>query len=221
MDPNSAAENLQVIRTLMERSALYRRALAPVMLAAGVLGVAGGFVGDRFDLRYTGFVVFWFTIAVLVIGISLLIVRRQALSSQEPFWTPPTRQVIRAMTPPLTAGFLIVFSPSVGGFHTVDPASVVLIWTMLYGCALHSAGLFVSRGVRLLGWIFILTSLAICYMKLDLNARMAMDIPLGQAAVGVQSILLRAHALMGLTFGGLHLIAAVYLYVTEKRKNAQ
>ena len=31
MEPNWAAEHLQVIRTLMERSALYRRALAPIM----------------------------------------------------------------------------------------------------------------------------------------------------------------------------------------------
>ncbi len=44
MESDWAAEHLQVIRTLMERSAVYRRALAPVMTAAGVLGTlaAGG-----------------------------------------------------------------------------------------------------------------------------------------------------------------------------------
>src|SRR5438132_963526 len=41
MDTNWAAEHLQVIRTLMERSAVYRRALAPVMILNGVLGTAG------------------------------------------------------------------------------------------------------------------------------------------------------------------------------------
>lgn len=39
MNPNWAEENLQTIRTLMERSALYRRALAPIMLGTGLLGV--------------------------------------------------------------------------------------------------------------------------------------------------------------------------------------
>ena len=38
METKWAEENLQTIRTLMERSALYRRALAPIMLFAGVLG---------------------------------------------------------------------------------------------------------------------------------------------------------------------------------------
>ena len=37
MESNWAAEHLQVIRTLMERSAIYRRALAPIMLGTGVL----------------------------------------------------------------------------------------------------------------------------------------------------------------------------------------
>ena len=35
METNWAAEQLQTIRTLMERSAVYRRALAPIMLFAG------------------------------------------------------------------------------------------------------------------------------------------------------------------------------------------
>ena len=47
METNWAAEQLQTIRTLMERSAVYRRALAPIMLFAGFAGVlaaAGGLV---------------------------------------------------------------------------------------------------------------------------------------------------------------------------------
>jgi len=40
MNPNWAEENLQTIRTLMERSAVYRRALAPIMILAGVIGLA-------------------------------------------------------------------------------------------------------------------------------------------------------------------------------------
>ena len=46
MEPNWAGEHLQVIRTLMERSALYRRALAPVtgVDVAADLGSARVFV---------------------------------------------------------------------------------------------------------------------------------------------------------------------------------
>src|SRR5947209_7775515 len=45
MESNWAAEHLQVIRTLMERSALYRRALAPIMSFNGVLGTAAALLG--------------------------------------------------------------------------------------------------------------------------------------------------------------------------------
>src|SRR5688572_22132653 len=44
MQSNWAEENLLIIRTLMERSAVYRRALAPIMVAIGVLGVVAAFL---------------------------------------------------------------------------------------------------------------------------------------------------------------------------------
>ena len=42
MQTDWAGENLQVIRTLMERASLYRRALAPIMLTLGALGLGDG-----------------------------------------------------------------------------------------------------------------------------------------------------------------------------------
>src|SRR2546426_10524286 len=50
METHWATEHLQVIRTLMERSAVYRRGLAPLLVLAGGGGVAGafgGWVGER------------------------------------------------------------------------------------------------------------------------------------------------------------------------------
>jgi len=44
-----AEENLIVIRTLMERSAVYRRALAPVMGLVGATGIAAGAAGAALD----------------------------------------------------------------------------------------------------------------------------------------------------------------------------
>ena len=66
MDTNWAAEHLQVIRTLMERSALYRRALAPVMIFNGVLGLAGGALGWALQIgSVPGFVGCWAGVALL------------------------------------------------------------------------------------------------------------------------------------------------------------
>jgi len=214
MEPNWAEENLKVIRTLMERSAMYRRALAPVMFSTGFLGVAGWQIGDRFGVEgYEPFLCLWFTVAAFAIGASLLIVRRQALSSSEPFWTSPTKRVTQAMIPPLVAGLLFSLIPLPANLGDAKYPDYHAVWILLYGCALNSAGQFISRGVRLLGWAFIVASLLIFCMELYS--------PLGTGPNGKPSVWFQPNALMGLTFGGFHLIAGIYLYFTEKSRNAQ
>ncbi len=87
MDHSSwASENLQVIRTLMERSTLYRRALAPIMLVAGLFGI-GAAVATCFVKLETNreFSLFWMSVGVLATLASLLLVRRQALKEAEEF----------------------------------------------------------------------------------------------------------------------------------------
>ncbi len=204
MEPTGAAENLQVIRTLMERSALYRRAMAPVMLAAGLFGMAGWGVGTTVEFIHDRtFVAFWFGVAASTVASALLIVRRQAFRSEEPFWTPPTRRIVRAMIPPLVAGTLVTL-PFALGEQTREPLSFnVAFWVLFYGCALHSAGMFISRGVRLLGWMFILAGCG-----------------LGAAEHCGFRFGLAPHAQMGLTFGLFHLVAAAYLFLTERRGQA-
>src|SRR5512139_3107223 len=91
MDANVAANHLQVIRTLMERSALYRRALAPVMGATGLLGLAGAAIGLLLQIGIHDpikFVAYWYGVGVLTVGLALLLVRRQAFRHAEPFWSP-------------------------------------------------------------------------------------------------------------------------------------
>jgi hypothetical protein len=94
VESNWAAEHLQVIRTLMERSAVYRRALAPIMIFNGIVGLAAAALG--WSLRIDspgGFVFFWGVVSLVAAGGSFLLVRRQALKEAEPFWSPPTRRV--------------------------------------------------------------------------------------------------------------------------------
>jgi hypothetical protein len=207
MKPNWAEENLQTIRTLMERSALYRRALAPIMILAGVLGLAGGVIGWRSNLvTNTGFLLFWLGVATLSLAGALLLVRRQALKDGEPFWSPPARRVAQALLPAFTVGLMVAgFIVGLGGFKDTDNTGlqllVILLWTWLYGCAAHSAGFFMPRGVRLLGWIFIVIGGVL------LAALCLPDNPL----VGVPP-----HLLMGGVFGVLHLAYGLYLYATKQ-----
>src|SRR6266545_2613517 len=108
METNWAAEHLQVIRTLMERSAVYRRALAPIMTFAGLVGFGAAVAGCLLKIDAPGhFVLYWIVIGLVALVGSFWLVRRQALKESEPFWSPPTRRMTQALLPPLTAGFII------------------------------------------------------------------------------------------------------------------
>jgi len=80
-----------------------------------------------------------------------------------------------------------------------------LAWVILYGCALHAAGFFMSRGMRLFGWAIILGGCA----------AFLLGAPRSEPA-----LLNLSYAIMGFFFGGLHLAYGVYLYFTEPRRNA-
>src|SRR5881396_2863929 len=210
MEENWAAEHLQVIRTLMERSAVYRRALAPLMTFAGALGTVAAWIGWKRQIDSPrGFVLFWAMVSAIALGGALLLVRRQALRAGEPLWSPPTRRVSQALLPALAAGLICsaIALFSLGGAEEKTASIVGLFclplgWIVFYGCAVHAAGFFMPRGIRLFGWTFIIGGCGLFAFGIP-------DLPRP----------LYAHGVMGLFFGGLHLAYGIYLFCTEKRKN--
>jgi len=187
----------------MERSAIYRRALAPIMLFAGGIGLLTMVLGLCFDINSSrGFCGLWLAAAVVAVAGAFCLARRQAIQDREPFWSPPTRRVTQALVPPLLAGFclgllLLVFGRGI-------ELAVALIWILFYGCALHAAGFFMPRGIKWFGWIFMFSSCAIFCVFLFRWVDFTVN----------------PHELMGLFFGILHLMYGAYLYLTEKGKNA-
>jgi hypothetical protein len=201
METNRAEEHLQVIRILMERSAVYRRALAPIMLFAGTLGILGAVVGASFHFEsIRRFTVFWLCVAIVTVGGTFLIARRQAFKDSEPFWSPPTRRIMQALAPPLTVGFLLGLVSAL--WDANEFYALIIMWGFFYGCAVHSAGFFISRGMRFFGWIYIACSAALVGIQLHGDLRV------------------NPHYLMGFFFGVLHLACGAYLFLTEKGKNA-
>jgi hypothetical protein len=208
MNDVEAAQHLQTIRTLMERAALYRRALGPILTLVGALGTVGAGLGWFLAVQTSaGFITLWLLAATLAMLSSFLLVRRQALRAAEPFWTPPTRRVVAAMVPPLFAGAAATLTL---GFMPIEDRSLALAlpptWLACYGLAVHAAGFFTLRGMRQLGWAFLLAGTAV-----------------GLAAVVVPALvptLRQAHLAMGLTFGLGHLIAGGRLLVEERNFSA-
>jgi hypothetical protein len=205
METNWASDHLHTIRTLMERSALYRRALAPVMMVSGSIGLVAAIVSRFVSLESNrAFSLYWLAVSLVAISASFILVRKQALKDSEPFWSPPTRRVTEALLPAFFVGF------AAGAYHLLreQPYTAWLLalgWIIVYGCALHAAGFFMQNRMRLFGWIFVLGGCALLFTAASWPALRTVQ---------------AAHILMGSFFGALHLACGVYLYFTEKRRNA-
>jgi len=133
-----------------------------------------------------------------------VVVRRQALREREAFWSPPTRRVAQAMLPSLylglIAGLVLAFAADEPDLTWV----LIPVWMALYGAALHAAGFFMPRGIKVLGWVFIIAGTLLL---------------LGLIALQGGPEFRYTHPVMGGLFGGLHLAYGIYLHFTE-RKNA-
>jgi len=133
---------------------------------------------------------------------AFVIARRQAVQEGEPFWSPPALRVTHALAPPLTAGLL--FSLALMAFAPSDLRwPFVLANALFYGCAVHAAGFFMPRGMKLFGWLIIGFSGVLLVVRPGM-------VPGAGAFVD--------HAVMGAVFGLAHLAYGVYLYATEPRK---
>src|ERR1043166_684730 len=205
MENNWASEHLQVIRALMERSAVYRRALAPVMIVSGGIGIAAAMVPCAIKIESNrAFSLFWMSVSLVALLASFLLVRRQALKDTEPFWSPPTRRVTEALLPAFMVGLLTGTLALISGDH-LRPAAWLLAsgWAVIYGCALHAAGFFMERGIKLFGWLFLLGGCAVFYAQSQWPQLRTSE---------------AAHYIMGTFFGVFHLAYGIYLVFTERRK---
>ena len=189
----------------MERASLYRRALAPMMLLSGLLGLLAAALGLLVQIESArAFFSLWLCTAALAVMGAFVLVRRQALKDQEPFWSPPTRRVAQALAPPFAAGLVISLILAIRA-EPEAAAPAVILWMMFYGCALNAAGFFMRRGIRLFGWIMVAGA-----------SLLLGGIGLFQFEPGVRL----ANLGMGFFFGLLHLAFGIYLHFTERKPDA-
>ncbi|HEY1052675.1 MAG TPA: hypothetical protein VGE39_23050 [Prosthecobacter sp.] len=206
----AAVENLRIIRSLMEKAHIYRAVSAPAALTGGVLALVASVWPVQHGLAHQGaavmcepcFLQMWLAILAVASVLNVVLLAREARRRNQAFVSAGMRMALKAFVPPMLVGGvvgigLIVF------LHQLVMAA--LVWALCYGLALLATAGFSPRSLVRLGWAFIITGLALF---------------LAWAAVPDVRLLptdeLPASAIMGATFGLLHVAYAVAVFCSRK-----
>ena len=222
MNVNMAEEKHETMRAMMERTALYRGTLAPIMIYLGTIAIisavvaeVGFFNGNKPIRAPESIALFWLCVGGVALLGALVLARHKAIGVSEPFWSAPTSIVVQSIVPLLLVGFALglveVFWPLDADNPLLASASqhgairLISLWLMCYGCALILIGSLVGCGFKLFGWCFLVSGIAL-YFIMNVSA-LAKELPGSPDRY--------ASLLMGLFFGCGHLACGVYLYFTE------
>ena len=211
----AALENLRIIRSLMEKAHIYRAVSAPAALTGGVLALAASAWPVQHALANNGeavmcetcFLATWLIILGIASALNVVLLAREAARRSQPFVSEGMRMALRAFAPPMLVGGcvgigLIVF------LHNLTLAA--LIWILCYGLALLSTASFSPRSLPRLGWAFVITGLLLFF---GWAANRDVDL--------LSSDLPPASFAMGLTFGLLHVIYALAVFLSPKPVEVQ
>ena len=192
MDARQAARNLEVIRTLMERTCQYQLLTARAGLAAGSLAVLGALLSLALDpADPAAFGAVW----ALVFAGSLLATTLGTLmrgrERGENVWSRRTRAVLLALAPGLFAAAVLTAFFFARRMHLWLPGA----WMLCYGQGALATSAFAPAPIRWLGVAMLLLG--------------ALSLALGPPWAVV---------LMGLAFGGGHLALGAALLAAERRQ---
>jgi hypothetical protein len=192
MDARQAARNLEVIRTLMERTCQYQLLTARAGLAAGSLAGLGALsflwldAGDPWQFGLVWGTVFVGSLLATCIGTAL-----RSRQCGEPVWSRQARMVLLALAPSLFAALLLSVFFFVRGEHMWLPG----VWMLCYGQGALATSAYAPSPIRALGVAVLLFG--------------GITLGLGPAC---------AILMMGLVFGLGHMVLGGYLLASERRQ---
>jgi hypothetical protein len=210
-DRRDAEEDLRVIRTLMERATIYRAVSAPTALIAGILALISaafihfaatpdGLLGRAVRPREFAFI--WLDVLVLTLIANSFMLWREAKNDARPFISSGMKLALSAVAPVLIVPALFTIWFFRVGYLGAIELELVVVWTVFYGLALLSTSIFAPRSLVVLGWIILLTGVAVPVIANALD-NVASDVP---------------NLVMGLTFGVYHIIYAVCTWSTSRAR---
>ncbi|HUS48215.1 MAG TPA: hypothetical protein VNA25_07710 [Phycisphaerae bacterium] len=201
MNPQKAAENLEVIRKLMERPIRFSTMSGLSAILAGAAALAGVLLDAHFWRRYDARtaicvnVAVWAGVLAAALAGVLVLTRLRERRQGMPPWSALKMRILLTMLGPFVAGagLTIVI---VGRWYLTGATDawdqgllIPAIWMLFYGVCLWQLGAFSPPEVRGLGAAFVLAGLA--------------------AAVFCPYW---PHVSLGVTFGGFHILYGVIVY---------
>jgi hypothetical protein len=194
MDPSQAARNLEVIRTLMERTCQYQLLTARAGLAAGFLAGAGALLFVLLDpADPAAFAAVWglvFAGSFLATAVGTLVRGRER---GERVWSRPARAVVGALMPSLAAAGVLTVFFFTRGWHLWLPG----VWMLCYGQGALATAVYAPPPIRWLGLLMLPAG--------------ALTLALGPTA---------AVPMMGVVFGLGHVGLGIGLLIGERRQAA-
>jgi hypothetical protein len=148
MDARQAAQTLEVIRTLMERTCQYQLLTARASLVAGSLAGAGALAflwldaGDPWHFGIVWAIVFAGSLAATTVGTV-----RRGRTSGERVWSRPARAVLMALAPSLLAALVLTVFFFAQGWHLWLPG----VWMLCYAQGALATSAYAPAPIRWLG----------------------------------------------------------------------
>jgi hypothetical protein len=205
MKESQALERIAQIKQIMEQAAVYHHRLAPEFLLVGSSGMMGAAAAIYFHIdTVTGFLRFWMIIALCLAVLSAVLMSRRIRQAGEPLWGGVSLRLANVQFPPLLVGacfgMVSLIREDTGWGHC---SWLVSSWLALFGIAQISASANVLKGLRGLGWLFILAGLGWL-------------IRTASTSPAIEVLAFQLHLLMGATFGFFHLGYGFYLLRIER-----
>ena len=199
MDPDRAAEELKVLRQLMERPIRFSTMSGLSGVLAGAAALAGCAVGGYFSGHYSGrgalgaHMLIWAGVFLTASVATVVLTRLREIRKGMPLWSKIKGRILLTILPVFVAAVGltgILVARELGQPGPEQWGLIPAIWMVLYGLALWQLGEFSPLEVRLLGAAFLGGGLV-------------------SAALGQQS----PYWSLGVAFGGLHIVYGVVVWI--------
>ena len=207
MDADKAAENLTVIRQLMERPIRYSTMSGLSGILAGCAAL-GGVAADAWvtynlpdDALWINMLI-WAGVFITAFTCSAVLTYIRERKQGMPFWSPVKRRILMTILPPFVAGIGLTLA-IIHRWQTGDGPNqwglVPPIWMTFYGVALWQIGLFSAGELRAMGIAFILAGLVTaCEYQYTIPGLEQGTAP---------------YWTLGITFGGFHIVYGIIVWI--------